>query len=242
MVLDFIFVPNRILNTNKTKQIMGTLAKASKKFINGNVEKQILDGETIVTGITANQEKLPKLPDMIANYTDKNTALKAAAVAAKNGDNVAKEALKRTRKEWQDMYGDLTDFVSFNAGGNTELILACGFVPTKTVRNKKQNPDMLQDVKAAPGKGKGTAAVACKAQKGNNGYAAVAATPDTKVVLNGNTIEIEINGVKAYVKLSGKASVEFENLQSAQPLCISMVTFNSAGTSPLAPSIEVTPQ
>ena len=221
---------------------MALPVKVSMGFLRKNPENKVIDGEVIANGLEANKDNFPDMPQEPADLLKKNGELQKAKVAANTGDKTAGETLKKVEGEWINMYGETASFVSYHAAGNAELIVACGFKTTKADRKKRTHPDMLQDVKAAPGTGKGNTVVSCKAQKGNKGYITIAATPDTKVTMNGNTIEIEINGVKAYIKPFGKPKTNLQNLQSNQPLCVTMLTFNSAGSSPLGNSEEMATQ
>ena len=222
---------------------MAVEAKVLMSFLRKKIENKIIDGQSIYDGITAQQDKFSKLPVPLDILLGKNTDLQNAAVAAKTGDKTAAKVLETAEEEWIAAYKETAEFVSYNAAGNVTLMTACGFKTTKTERKRKTNtPDQLTDLKVAPGKGKGSLTASSAPQKGTKGYITVAATPDTKVTMNGDVLEIEFNGVKAYVKVSGKSAGEMIGLQSNQQLLVSMFTFNSVGSSALTASKEVTPQ
>ena len=101
---------------------------------------------------------------------------------------------------------------------------------------------MVSGLRVTPGSGKGTCKVSFGGPGGLNGRVIVAAPEEATVTMAADTMEIDLGGKKIYIQATSRKAAELINLASRQTVCVSVLGFNSAGSSPLAPSIEVTPQ
>ncbi len=216
--------------------------KVSMNFLNQPVSTKITLGEKVHDGLAANSAIFPDLPVTPVNLQNCTYKMQRAYVAAKDGDKASVLALEAAVAEWDGDFKLTAAYVSYAAQGKAEPIVKVGFTATKGERKRKPRAEMVKNLQAAPSRGKGTCVASCAAERGAKGYVCVAAPEDVKATMNGDTLEINAGGKMIYVKTSGRRTVQLHALASSQPICVTMYAFNSAGSGPLAPSIEMTPQ
>lgn len=221
---------------------MSVQLKASKSFLNVNIATKIVDGNTVTAALTLNEKLFPNLPYNAAELAKINTQLTNDNVTAQTGDKTAIAVLRKTEREWKLIFGKTADAVSMVANGSKEMILQAGMVPTSGARQKKQKPERPANLVVKPGKGKGTCAISVDGQKGVSGYLALAADDSVTTTLIGDVLEIDANGVKVFLKANSRRAMQLDGLPSVKQYCVSVFTFNSAGTSPLSNSEEMVTQ
>ena len=216
--------------------------KASKGFLRKAIANKIVDGDIMSAALTENESVFSNLPYKAVDLTKINGQLSADNRTAQSGDKTAIAVLKKTEATWKLMFGKTADMVSVEADGSKEMILQAGMVPTSGTRQKKQKPERSSGLVAKPGKGKGTCAVSVDGQKDVSGYIALVADDSVTMTMVGGVLQIDANGVKIFMKVGSRRTMQFDGLPSVKQYCVSMFTFNSAGSSPLSNSEEMVTQ
>jgi hypothetical protein len=217
-------------------------SKASIKFLKLSPSNKITTGGIIIAALTENAAYFPALPFSVTALQAANDGLQEAIVAAKTGDKTAIRTLKKVQADWNSKYKETSAYITFVSKGSAEIISKGGFIPTDTTRKKRQRSGMLQGYKVTAGEGKGTCTASCTAAQESDGYVSVAAPMGVKATMSGDTLVLTtVNGEVIQIKAGSKREISFDSLTSSLPVCVSMYTFNSAGSSPLSSGVA-TPQ
>ena len=201
-------------------------------------------GSKVVKGLADNEATFKDLPIKTGELETLNSSLIAANNEVQSlGTPAAKSHLKTAEKEWKAGFKKTAIYVDDVAEGNKETIELSGFNPSKEETSQVVVDDRVREFFAEVTKGKKASFTSgCKPQNTAKAYAYIAADPDMQVTQVNDLITVVAGGKKLYLQVSTHREVEFAGVDSKQSLNVLMFSVNSAGSSPVTVSHEVTPQ
>ena len=228
---------------------MKLVPKASMAFKLDSAGSKTGFGSNVVNCLTpvlaAKKSKLSAsdLPVPVAGLQAINDSLVIAVANNINGGRAASAALKAAIVAWNEAFSQTAKFISNEADGDPALILACGFIPTKSESAPVPKPGPVANFGATINGSKG--AIIAGTKKGvpnSKAYVVAALPPGASANFVQDTMIITMGDSSIYLSVNTRGETELYNLPSGIAYNVTMFAVNSAGSGPAAPGKQVIPQ
>jgi hypothetical protein len=222
---------------------MKRIVKTSLELLRASVTDKPRLGSKIIKSLTDNATVFDKLPIPLATLTTVNKGLNDANEEAESNATANRKHVINAEKEWNRVIKKTALYIDSVAEGNEEIIVKAGFTATKSETTVTTRNSVATNFSVEIEKGsKGAFIASCKAEAKAKAYVFVAADTEMIVTQNGDTLKISVGDKTAYIRVDAHRETEFTDLVNKKSLNVTVYSVNTAGSSPAAPSQEVTPQ